>query len=227
MGAPTGMIIRQRTVTIMHSEPVLTLAQWLSPAYPVGSFAYSHGLEWAVESGQVTDSETLHAWLATILRHGTGMSDALFLSAAYRATDPIPIDATARAFCASAERLKETVLQGEAFVRATADIWQTEMPSLTYPVAVGFAARLHELPLDLTLKMYLQAFLSNLAAAGMRLIPLGQTDGQRVIKALTPLCIQITNAALDGSLEDLSSTAFMSDIASMKHETQYSRIFRT
>ena len=227
MGAPTGMIIRQRTVTTMHSEPVLTLAQWLSPAYPVGAFAYSHGLEWAVESGQVTDCETLHTWLATILRHGTGMSDALFLAAAYRATDPIPIDATARAFSASAERLKETVLQGEAFARATADIWQTKLPSLTYPVAVGFAARLHELPLDLALKMYLQAFLSNLATAGMRLIPLGQTDGQRAIMSLTPLCIEITNAALDGRLENLSSTAFMSDIASMKHETQYSRIFRT
>lgn len=211
----------------MHSEPVLTLTQWFSPAYPVGAFAYSHGLEWAVESGQVTDNKSLQTWLATILQHGTGMSDALFLKAAYHATDLGTIDATARAFSASAERRKETVLQGEAFARATTDIWKTELPSLTYPVAVGYAARLHDLPLDLTLKMYLQAFVSNLAAAGMRLIPLGQTDGQRVIKALTPLCVEIATAALDGSLDDLSSTAFMSDIASMQHETQYSRIFRT
>ena len=211
----------------MRAEPILTLAQWLSPAYPVGSFAYSHGLEWAVESGQVTDSKTLHTWLEAVLQHGAGMADARILAAAYRAIDPTPIDATARAFSASTERLKETMLQGAAFVRATADIWETKLPELTYPVAVGQAARLHELPLELTLNMYLQAFMSNLAAAGMRLIPLGQTDGQRVIKALTPLCIKIADTALEGSLDDLSSTAFMCDIASMKHETQYSRIFRT
>lgn len=211
----------------MRTEPVLKLVQWLSPAYPVGSFAYSHGLEWAVESGQVTDSKTMQTLLETILQHGAGMADARFLVAAYRVTDPTPIDAVARAFSASAERLKETVLQGEAFARATSDIWKSELPSLTYPVAVGHAARRHELPLDLTLTMYLQAFMSNLAAAGMRLIPLGQTDGQRVIKALMPLCVEIAEAALEGNLDDLSSTAFMGDIASMKHETQYSRIFRT
>ena len=214
-------------ITTMRSEPILTLAQWLSPAYPVGSFAYSHGLEWAVESGQVTDSKTLHTWLEAALQHGAGMADARILAAAYRAIDPTPIDATARAFSASAERLKETVLQGAAFVRATADIWQTKLPDLTYPVAVGHAARRHELPLELTVKMYLQAFMSNLAAAGMRLIPLGQTEGQRVIKALMPLCIEIADTALEGTLDDLSTTAFMSDIAAMKHETQYSRIFRT
>lgn len=211
----------------MNTESALTLTQWLSPAYPVGAFAYSHGLEWAVESGQVTDDISLQKWLAAILKHGTGLSDALFLAAAYRVTDPTLIDATARAFSASAERLKETVLQGEAFGRATSEIWKIELPRLTYPVAVGQAARLHELPLDLTLTLYLQAFVSNLAVAGMRLVPLGQTDGQRVIRALMPLCVEIANTALEGDLDDLSSTAFLSDIASMKHETQYSRIFRT
>ncbi|MBU2980791.1 urease accessory protein UreF [Lentibacter algarum] len=210
-----------------QTEQILTLAQWLSPAYPVGAFAYSHGLEWAVESRQVTSSESLKAWLQTVLSHGAGQADALLLAAAYSAEDPTRADAIARAFAASAERLKETVLQGEAFTRATADIWGVTLPSLTYPVAVGHAARQQGLPLDLTLTMYLQAFLSNLAAAGMRLVPLGQTEGQSLIKALTPLCIEIAAKAEAGSLEDLSSTAFMADIAAMKHETQYSRIFRT
>ncbi len=210
-----------------HTEHVLTLTQWLSPAYPVGAFAYSHGLEWAVESKQVTSHHSLNEWLETILRFGAGQADALFLAAAYRADDPSDTDMTARAFSASAERLKETVLQGEAFARATSDIWSLSMPSLTYPVAVGHAARLQELPLDLTLTIYLQAFVSNLTAAGMRLVPVGQTEGQRLIKALTPLCIEIAQSAEAGSLDDLSSTAFMGDIAAMKHETQYSRIFRT
>lgn len=212
---------------IMHTDPVLTLVQWFSPAYPVGSYAYSHGLEWDVEAKAVTDSQTLRAWIKAVLRHGAGWSDALFLVAAYNADDPVPIDATARAFSASAERLKETALQGEAFARATTEIWATPLPCLTYPVAVGHAARLHALPLELTVQFYLQAFLTNLATAGMRLIPLGQTQGQGVIRALSPLCAELAAAATDATLDDLTATAFLSDIASMKHETQYSRIFRT
>ncbi|SFE74431.1 urease accessory protein [Sulfitobacter brevis] len=215
------------TFTTMRTDQFLTLVQWLSPSYPIGAFAYSHGLEWAVDAQQVTDRETLQAWLETVLRHGAGRTDALFLCAAYRTEDVTDVDAHARAFAPSAERLRETVLQGEAFSRATRDIWNIDMPVMTYPVAVGFAARLHGLPLDQTMQVFLHGFISNLAAAGMRLIPLGQTDGQIVIKELAATCIEIADAAMKGSLEDLSSTAFLSDIASMRHETQYSRIFRT
>ncbi len=215
------------TFTTMHADQLLTLVQWLSPSYPVGAFAYSHGLEWAVDARQVTDRETLQAWLETVLRHGAGRTDALLLCAAYRTEDATDVDALARAFAPSAERLRETVLQGEAFSRATRDIWNIDRPAMTYPVAVGRAARMHSLPLNRTLQVFLHAFISNLAAAGMRLIPLGQTDGQIVIKDLAATCIEIAATAMKGSLEDLSSTAFMSDIASMKHETQYSRIFRT
>jgi urease accessory protein len=215
------------TFTTMHTDQLLTLVQWLSPSYPVGAFAYSHGLEWTVHGGEVTDRATLEAWLETVLRHGAGYSDALFLAAAYQTADARAVDALARAFAPSAERLQETVLQGEAFCRASGAIWGVELPALTYPVAVGQAARMQGLPLELTLQVFLHAFTSNLAAAGMRLIPLGQTDGQLVIKNLAATCIDIADTAMRGSLENLSSTALLSDIASMKHETQYSRIFRT
>ncbi len=225
MGA--RMATTMATFTIMRTDQLLTLVQWLSPSYPVGAFSYSHGLEWAVDARQVTDRETLKAWLETVLRHGAGQSDALFLCAAYGVDDATEVDAIARAFAPSAERLRETVLQGEAFCRATRDIWGVDMPAMIYPVAVGHAARVHGLPLDQTLQVFLHAFISNLAAAGMRLVPLGQTDGQIVIKTLAATCIDVADRAMDGSLEDLSSTAFLSDIASMKHETQYSRIFRT
>lgn len=224
-GARMGTIMV--TFTTMRTDQLLTLVQWLSPSYPVGAFAYSHGLEWAVDARQVTDRETLKAWLETVLRHGAGRTDALFLCAAYRAEDTSEVDALARAFAPSVERLRETVLQGEAFCRATRDVWDTDMPAMTYPVAVGCAARMQSLPLDQTLQVFLHAFISNLAAAGMRLIPLGQTEGQIVIKDLAATCIDIADTAMKGTLDDLSSTAFMSDIASMKHETQYSRIFRT
>lgn len=227
MGAPMGTIMAQATVQTMDIDAVLTLTQWLSPAYPVGAFAYSHGLEWAVDDRQVRDAQSLADWLGAVVCHGAGLADARFLVAAYRADDPARIDALARAFAPSAERLKETVLQGEAFARATTDIWHLSLPGLTYPVAVGRAARLCDLPLDVTLGLYLQAFVSNLTAAGIRLIPLGQTEGQGIVKALMPLCRATADAALTGSLDDLSSTAFLGDIASMKHETQYARIFRT
>ncbi|MCZ4353404.1 urease accessory protein UreF [Roseovarius aestuarii] len=211
----------------MHTKALLTLVQWLSPSYPVGAFAYSHGLEWAVSAKEVVDRETLKSWLETVLRYGAGQSDALFLAAAYRSDDILEVDALARAFATSSERLKETVLQGEAFCRVTREVWGADMPTITYPVAVGRAARMLDLPLAQTLQVFVHAFMSNLTAAAMRLVPLGQTDGQIVIKELADTCIGVADRALDGSLEDLSSTAFISDIAAMKHETQHSRIFRT
>ncbi|WP_243268517.1 urease accessory protein UreF [Sulfitobacter sp. DSM 110093] len=211
----------------LQAEQLLTLVQMLSPSYPVGAFAYSHGLEWAVQDGSVDDQDSLTAWLRTVLQYGAGQADAIYLSAAYHAEDPTQIDAQARAFASSAERLKETVLQGEAFARASAAIWQIEIPPLCYPVAVGWAARLQQLPLRQTLEMFLHAFAANLATAGMRLIPLGQTEGQIVIRNIAPFCLELAAKAQRSTLDDLSSTAFLSDIAAMKHETQYSRIFRT
>lgn len=208
---------------------ILTLTQWFSPAFPVGAFAYSHGLEWAIEAGDVTNKEQSEAWIADVLRHGAGWNDSLFLGAAYRAgtTEVDQIDSISRAFSASAERLKETRLQGEAFCEIIAKVWAADLKGLTYPVAVGRAARLQGLPLELTTQFYLQAFMANLAAVTMRLVPLGQTEGQRMIREMTPLCSQVAAQASCAALDDLGSSAFLSDIASMKHETQYSRIFRT
>ncbi len=214
----------------MRIDPVLTLAQWLSPAFPVGSFAYSHGLEASVDNGWVQDAAGLENWLLDIIECGGGSSDALFLNAAYRAQSQemlCCIDASARAFAPSKERLLETEAQGRAFCQVTSAIWGDMPMHLTYPVALGFAAAREGLPADLTTQMYLQALLSNLIATGQRLLPVGQTKGQAILKRLTPHCVRVANAHANGDLDHLSSTAFLADIASMKHETQYSRIFRT
>ncbi|WP_428548314.1 urease accessory protein UreF [Profundibacter sp.] len=214
----------------MHTDAqVITLSQWLSPGYPVGAFAYSHGLEALVETGAVTDADSLQDWLIDVLRYGAGLSDALFLLAAYHADaqDVGGVDALCRAFAPSKERLQETDLQGAAFCVVTAAVWAQQIAGLTYPVAVGRAASLEGLPPALTTRLYLQAFASNLVAAAQRLLPIGQTEGQRLIHGLARLVSEITDQALNGSLDDLSGTAFLADIASMKHETQYSRIFRT
>lgn len=206
---------------------ILTLAQWFSPAYPIGSFAYSHGLEWAIETGNVHDLATLAAWVGDTLEFGSGRNDALFLAAAYRSADPMNVDSICRAFAPSKERLKETDLQGAAFADITSAIWGHDLAPMTYPVAVGWAAQLSELPLALTSQMYLQSFASSLISVGMRLVPLGQRDGHTLIQSLAPLCCRIADQTAQGDLDDLSATAFLPDIASMKHEIQYSKVFRT
>lgn len=221
---------RDGPMAMPTDQEVLTLTQWFSPGFPVGSFAYSHGLEWAIETEKVRDAETARDWISATMVHGAGRNDCVFIGAAYRARNAMEvddIDATCRAFAASRERLKEADLQGAAFCAATSAIWSTRVRGLVYPVAVGRAANLQNLPLRLTAQMYLHSFLANLAAVAMRLVPLGQTEGQRLIHALMPQTAEIASHAVETGLDSLSATALASDIASMKHETQYSRIFRT
>jgi len=206
---------------------LLTLAQWLSPAYPVGAFAYSHGLETAIETGQVDSADTLQDWIEAVLLHGSGRSDALFLAAAYHCDNPRDIDAITRAFAPSKERLFETVTLGTAFAKTTRDVWGIDLPDLSYPVAVGRAAALQNLPLEDCAAMFLQAFSATLVSVGQRLIPIGQTEAQRIVHDLSPVFEQIATDTSGGDLDGLSSTAFMADIAAMQHETQSVRVFRT
>ena len=209
---------------------VLTLAQWLSPAFPVGAFAYSHGLEWAIAEGAVADAATLGDWLADVIAHGSGRSDAILLAAAHRAASAAElheIAGAARAFAPSRERLAETVLQGAAFCAAVRAVWRLDLPDLPYPVALGRACRLRRLPLPLAAAMALHAFAANLVSAAVRAVPLGQTEGQACVAALAPLCCAVAGRAIAEGLDELSGTAFLSDVASMRHETQPVRIFRS
>ena len=209
------------------TDHALTLMQWLSPAFPVGAFAYSHGLEQVIADGTVRDAPTLQQWLSDLLTHGSGRADAILLVAAYSAEDPSQIDASARAFAASAERLIESDLQGGAFCDTARAVWDLPLQGLTYPVAVGCAAREMGIPLARTLPLYLQAFASNLVSAAQRALPLGQTDGQRVLAGLSNTIARVANDSKGASLDHLSSTSFAADIASMRHETQQPRIFRS
>lgn len=216
--------------TVMHTESaILTLAQWLSPNFPVGSFAYSHGLEHAANQDRINDAASLETWLADILLLGSGRADALFLAASYQ-TPSLQglkkIDMIARAFSASSERLHETAAQGEALCTALT-IWDIHVEDLIYPVALGYAAARQGFPLRLTQALYLQAFLGSLVAAGQRLLPIGQKSGTRILKQLAPLCQEVAEETHSGDLSNLSSTTFLSDISSMKHEHQTFRIFRT
>jgi len=218
------------------------LMAWLSPAYPVGAFSYSSGLEWAVEAGDVTSANTLCQWLITLLSDGAGFCDAVLFAHAYRACVTgnnnalCEVSELAAALAPSRERFLETTAQGRAFIEATQSAWpctaldrftKIYKGPLAYPVAVAVAAAGHELPLKQSLSAYLQALAANWVSAGIRLIPLGQTDGQRVIVALEPAVAATVKRALDATLDDAGGAAFRADIAAMRHETQYTRLFRS
>jgi urease accessory protein len=215
---------------------------WFSPAYPVGAFSYSSGLEWAVEAGEVTDVGTLSRWVTAMIEHGGCFCDAVLLTHAHRAVtagDDAALHVVAElaaALTPSKERHLETTAQGRAFLETTRAAWPcTALDRLValwsgpvaYPIAVGVAAAGHGLPVQLALAAFLQAVAANLISAGVRLIPLGQTDGQRSLAALEPIINATTECALVCSLDDIGSAIFRADIASMLHETQYTRLFRS
>lgn len=212
------------------NRDILTLAQWLSPAFPVGAFAYSHGLEAAVRVGWIKSGDDLAEWLRDVISNGSGRNDCILLRASYEATGPealAEVNAVAKAFAASHERQLEQAQQGAAFCRTAAAIWGGEGIALLYPVAVGAAAAKLRIDVILTAAMYLHAVTSNLISAAQRLMPLGQTEGQAVLSALAPLCEDTARSAMTLTCDDLQSTAFLSDIAAMRHETLQPRIFRS
>jgi urease accessory protein len=214
------------------NHDILTLAQWLSPAFPVGAFAYSHGIETAIAEGAIRSGGDLEAWLTDIIAHGSGRNDCVLLRAAHAAGlagggELDAVNDTALALCASAERAMETQLQGAAFATTAAAIWGGDDRAFCYPVAVGAASAASGIDADLAAALYLQAVTSNLVSAAVRCVPLGQTAGQKVLAALTPLCAKIAQDTQGDTLEDLHSTAFASDISALRHETLQPRIFRT
>ena len=218
------------------------LMTWLSPSFPVGAFSYSSGIEWAVEAADVSDAASLTRWLSAMLEDGAGFCDGVFLCHAWRAAglqDDTALAETvelAAAFTPSRERQLETTAQGRAFAEIVRAAWPCETLDrlsqvwsgpLAYPVVVGTVAAGHGVPLDLTLRAFLHAQTANWISAGVRLIPLGQTESQRVLAALEGVVASVAERALGASLDDIGSATFRADLASMHHETQYTRLFRS
>jgi urease accessory protein len=224
-------------------EPGLTrLLAWLSPSYPVGSYSYSHGLEWAVAAGEVCGRATLQDWVTDVLMQGSGRNDAILFHHAHRAAGRghqqslAEICELAIASAVSAERRLETTAQGNAFVDVTMQAWPCRALGLfraaysgpvAYPIAVALAAAGHGVATSPALHAYLHAFGANLVSAGVRLVPLGQTDGQRAIAALAPVVGAVVATAAGCTLDDLGGAAIRAEIAAMRHETQTTRLFRT
>jgi urease accessory protein len=228
-----GMVARIRTtmdtrpMTTRIDPGLLTLAQWMSPAFPTGSFAFSHGIETAVSKGWVRDAGSLQAWLEDCLTEGSAHSDAIWLRLAHDAVDPREVDAIARTYAVSRERLREAERQGAAFTVTVNAVWDFELPDMLMPVAVGAASARAGLDQDATLGLYLHTFVANLVSAAMRLAPIGQTSGQAIILHLHGLCVEIVERSRGKTEEDIFSNAFLSDIAAMRHETLQPRLFQS
>jgi urease accessory protein len=220
----------------------LPLAIWFSPMFPVGAFAYSHGLEWAHQTGDIASADDLHEWLRTLVQRGALHNDAILLGEAYRAAargnaqELAEINDLALAMATSRERRLETATQGNAFLSAIRKSWpcatldlldQASDDDVAYPVAVAVATAGHNLPLDATLDMFCLGFVSNLISAAIRLGIIGQSGGQSVIAALIPIIRETAQTCASKNLDDLGGSAFRSDLASLQHETQYTRLFRS
>jgi urease accessory protein len=224
------------------SATLYRLLAWLSPAFPVGAFSYSSGLEWAVEGGDVKDIESLQEWVTTIIGEGGGFCDAVFFVHAHRAVNEgnchllRDVCSLAAAFAPSKERHLETTAQGRAFVATASAAWPCSALDrlvalwsgpIPYPVAVGVISAGHGIALEPALLAFLHAITANLISAGVRLVPLGQTDGQRMLAALEAVVSDTAMRASATRLDDVGGAAFRADLASMRHEVQYTRLFRS
>ncbi len=214
---------------------LLRLMTWLSPAFPVGSFSYSHGLERVVHDGFVGDAAELQDWLEQLLELGSAWNDAVIFAESWRRAidngDLMGLAELAEALAGCEERHRETVLSGTAFI-AAASAWphpvRDRLPAnCPYVVAVGAIAGAHAIGLRDALSAFLQAFASNLVQASIRLGVVGQKDAFAIVARLERPVIAATARAATSSLDDLGTATLLSDIAAMRHESQYSRLFRT
>jgi urease accessory protein len=224
---------------------LLRLQSWLSPAFPIGSYSYSHALEWAVEVGHVRNRKDLVDWLEADLCHGSGRNEAIFFSEAWRravvddCARLITIAELAAAFRGTSEFALESSQQGAACLAMLQHVWPDPLlnqlseilrereirPALA--VVLGARSARQGIPVNLALPAFLQSYIANLVTAGVRLVPLGQTDGQSAIAELEEAVLATSTHANNATVDDLGSAAFMIDLASMAHETQYTRLFRS
>lgn len=225
------------------ADPLYRLLAWLSPAYPIGAFSYSHGIETAVEEGFVKDRASLVTWLESVLLQGTGVVDGALFAAAWRAAEALDwpaFDAVAEraaAWRGTSEMALESRQQGGSFLSMTRNAWphpaldaahERLAGELSLPVAVALAAAAHGIALEPAIEGYLHAFAANLISAAVRTVPLGQSDGQIALAALEETVLEAAHAAIMvASLDDVGTATPLLDWCSLRHETQYTRLFRS
>ena len=230
---------------MLTDNNLLKLMTWNSPNFPIGSFVYSHGLEYSVEIGLVNDQPSLVNWIEGIILFGSGRVDASLLKAAYTAFEKEnysllnKIVERADTQKSTKEFSLESKTQGSTFLKtlikicpnSKLDIWENNLEKIkrepAFPVSFGVACSIFNIPMRQSILVFLNSIVSNLVSAGIRLIPLGQIAGQKSIISLEEVIIKATSKAMKRDIEDFGSAALVVDWTSMKHETQYTRLFRS
>jgi urease accessory protein len=207
---------------------LLLLLNWMSPAFPTGGFAYSHGLEQAILDGRLADESAAENWIAALVQSGSGWNDAVLFARSFEG-DTDALNALALALASSRERYIETTELGRAFSAAAA-VWtgrERDGGDIAYPIAAGRACRAMGAPRDAALTAFLHGFSAALVSVAVRLVPIGQMAGLRVLRNLAPVITATATRARDATLDDLGSCCVAADIAAIHHETLSPRIFRT
>jgi urease accessory protein len=230
---------------VSGGQALLRLMTWLSPSFPVGAFSYSHGIEYAVEAGLVRDAGTLADWVGAIVSRGAGRLDAALFCRAWRAVVDDDRDELAEtvvwadALRGTAETARESAAQGDAFLLAARTVWpapqldalahcaENDGRPVAYAVAVAAVAATHRIALEPALAAFVHAAAANLVSAGVRLVPLGQTDGLHTLAALEPVILALVDDVPSRPFEEIGTAVPVVDWASMQHETQYTRLFRS
>ena len=215
------------------------LLRLASPMLPVGAYAYSQGMEWAVDEGTVGDEDSALAWITDLLRFNVGTLEAPVWRRLYQAWQDRDVESARHwnerfiAIRETAEFRAETLQMGgalKAVLDATREIdtgLLDQIESPAFPTAFSFAAHGLGVPLRGGLTGYLWAWGENQVSAAMKLVPLGQSSGQRILVKLIALLPEITDNALGMQEEGLSNFSPALAIASSRHETQYTRLFRS
>jgi urease accessory protein len=214
--------------TTTEASQLLLLLTWMSPAFPTGAFAYSHGLEWAIDTGTVRNADNLKSWIGDLITQGSGWNDSVIFARCWEG-DPAELNALALALATSRERHLETTQLGRAF-RIAAGVFAAPVlteEEIAYPVAAGTACAAMGIGRDHALLAYLQGFAASLTSVAVRLVPIGQTAGLEVLRDLAPVISATAQRAAKASLNELGAITLLADIAAMNHEIQHSRVFRT
>jgi urease accessory protein len=213
---------------VTDSSSLMLLLNWMSPTFPIGGFAYSHGLEQAISDGRLTTADDVEQWISDLLQHGSGWNDAVFFARCWD-SDIVDLNALALALCSSSERFHETTQLGRNFNIAAA-VW-TDAPRrdavMAYAVAAGSTCKTFGIPQGAALTAFLQGFCAALVSVAVRLVPLGQTRGLHVLRALSHVIPEVVERAKLANLDDIGGDCIAAEIASMRHETLEPRIFRT
>ncbi|WP_187182305.1 urease accessory protein UreF [Rhizobium sp. WL3] len=216
-------------------QGLLRLMAWLSPAFPVGGFSYSAGMESAVVEGHVGDGDGVEAWLGVLLAHGGLRNDAILLAEAHRVQGEgqslEEIISLATALASSAERHAETTRLGEAFVKAAAawphPVIDALVGPVPYGVAVGAVAAAHGVDRTDAIAAFLHAQISQHVSVAIRLGVIGQTRGVSILAASEAPILDAASSYARLDLDDLGSATIIADTLSMRHEVQYSRLFQS